>query len=352
MSIARRLNNTHPLVISIKMKLPLLSICCLLVSLSLPSIAEEDNPSYHKQSQNRPSSLRLTSDIQHLSGIETLHVKPTTYQMEFTAQGKALNLQPILALRSRYLNTLTTHSSAMAKYKQTEQNINRQQDLFQHGISSKRSLQEQQAQWQSSKALVEAATFESNAIKDEANLLWGNALSNWIISKNSDALDGFLSHQQKLLQITLPTGKHLPDGLQTIYIDGTGDRRTAQKAQFISVATQTDNSAQGESYYFKTTHKKIIGGMQVTAWIPEQNSQASGVIIPTTALIWHMNQAFVYIKTTQEDFARVMIDNYSISAEGYFIPNALSADEELVIKGAQMLLSEELRGQIPSENDD
>ena len=92
--------------------------------------------------------------------------------------------------------------------------------------------------------------------------------------------------------------------------------------------------------------------MQVTAWIPEQNTQASGVIIPTTALIWHMNQAFVYIKTTQEDFARVMIDNYSISAEGYFIPNALSADEELVIKGAQMLLSEELRGQIPSENDD
>ena len=82
--------------------------------------------------------------------------------------------------------------------------------------------------------------------------------------------------------------------------------------------------------------------MAVTAWLPEQDKQLSGVMMPKSALLWSMDQAFVYIKT-DDTFSRRAIRHYTISNEGYFVSEDLKPDEELVITGAQMLLSEEMR---------
>jgi hypothetical protein len=65
-----------------------------------------------------------------------------------------------------------------------------------------------------------------------------------------------------------------------------------------------------------------------------------------------MDQALVYIKTGEDTFSRRTLAHYSATADGYFIPDALNPGEQVVTLGAQMLLSEELRGQIPKEDDD
>jgi hypothetical protein len=316
------------------------------------AVADDEKPSSEVQNDNGQSVIRLDTKAQKLSGIETLTLKPASHHAEFTAYGKAINLQPLLALRSRYLLTLTDRSGAKAKFKQAEQSINRQQDLYRHGVSSKRNLQEQQAQWQFYKAQADATDFQGKAIIDEALLLWGKELTEWVISSNSDKLGIFLSNQKRLLQITLPTNKHLPDTVQTIYVDASGNRGKAHKAELISVATRTETVAQGESYYFQTGDKNIITGMNVTAWIPEQNEQMTGVIIPKSALIWYMDQALVYLKIAEDSFIRCTLEHYSPMADGYFIADAINPGEQVVTKGAQMLLSEELQGQIPNEDDD
>ncbi len=332
-----------------------LLIACFLVLniLSAPiAVADDEKPSPEIQNNHRQSFIKLEPKAQKLSGIETLTLEPASHHTEFTAYGKAINLQPLLALRSRYLLALTERSGAKAKFKQAEQNINRQQDLYQSGVSSKRNLQEQQAQWQAYKSQSDATDFQGKAIINEALVLWGKELTDWVMSSNSDKLGTFLSGRQRLLQITLPTNKHLPDTISAIYIEASGDRSKAHKAQLISLATRTETVAQGESYYFQTDDKNIITGMNVTAWIPEANEQMTGVIIPKSALIWYMDQAFVYIKTTEDAFSRRILKQYSATADGYFIPDAIKPGEQIVTKGAQMLLSEELRGQIPKEDDD
>jgi hypothetical protein len=335
------------------MKSLLISCFFALNLFSMPlAVADDEKSSSEVQNDNGQSVIRLATKAQKLSGIETFTLKPASHHAEFTAYGKAINLHPLLALRNRYLLALTDSSSAKAKFKQAEQNISRQQDLYRNGVSSKRSLQEQQAQWQSYKAQVNATDFQGKAIINEALLLWGKELTDWVMSNDSDKLAAFLSGRQRLLQITLPANKHLPDTIQTIYIEVSGNRGQAHKAELISVAAQTETVAQGESYYFQTGDKNIITGMNVTAWIPEQNEQMTGVIIPTSALIWYMDQAIVYLKTADETFSRRTIDHYSATADGYFIPDAINPGEQVVTKGAQMLLSEELRGQIPSEDDD
>ena len=314
--------------------------------------AADEKPSSDAQNVYGQAVIKLDAATRKLSGIETLTLKPANHRVEFTAYGKAINIQPLLDLRSRYLLALTERSSAKAKFEAEDQNINRQQDLYSHGVGSKRNLQELQAHWQSSKAQADASYFQGKAIFDEAMLLWGKELTNWAMSRDSKKLGAFLSGRQRLLQITLPANRHLPDSVKTIYIDASGNRGKAQKAELVSVSTRTGTVAQGESYYFQTRNQNIISGMNVTAWIPESNEQITGVVIPKSALIWYMDQAIVYLKTAEDTFSRRTLDHYSASADGYFIPGTIKPGEQVVIKGAQILLSEELRGQIPKEDSD
>ncbi|MDD5578378.1 MAG: hypothetical protein PHY16_03735 [Methylobacter sp.] len=294
--------------------------------------------------------IYLDDKMQSISGIQVTTLQPVNYHAEFTANGRAINIQPLLALRNQYLLALAERRSATAKFNHAEQNIKRQQDLYRHGVTSKHSLQSQQSQWQTDKSQLDAVHFQGQAIVNEVLLNWGKTLAEWVIAPDSHKLDDFLSGRQTLLQITLPVNKYLPEDIRTIYIEPSGFRGSANKASLISAAPQTDISTQGESYFFRTTGTHIRTGMRVAAWIPEGNEDRPGVIIPKSTLIWYLDQAFVYLKTDKEKFSRRNIVHFSATADGYFVGNELKPGDQLVTVGGQMLLSEEIRGQIPDEN--
>jgi len=318
-----------------------------------PVIADDDDKSVANlpDSSAGQGTIFLAAKAQSVSGLQTITLTSVSDHPEFTAHGKAVNIQPLIELRHRYLVALTERSGATARFKQAEQNIKRQQDLYRDGATSKRNLQVQQAQWQTDKAQVDASGVQGKAIMDEARINWGKKLTEWALSTDAEPLNGFLSGQKTLLQITLPVNKQLANEIQTIYVEASGNRSAATKAELISAAPQTDTTAQGESYFFQTDGRRIRTGMRVAAWIPEQGENRSGVVIPKSALVWYMDQAFVYIKTAAEQFSRRTIDQYSATNGGYFVGSGINAGEELVITGGQMLLSEEFRGQIPNEDD-
>ena len=329
----------------------LLIACFLILNTTLGFADDDDQPAAKQSSSAGSATIFLSAAAQTASGLQTITLTPVNHQAEFTAYGKAVNIQPLIELRHRYSLALTERNGATARFKQAEQNIKRQQDLYRDGATSKHNLQVQQAQWQTDKAQVDASGARGKAIADEARLNWGKSLTEWALSSDSDRLNVFLSGKQTLLQITLPVNKQLAGDIQSIYVEASGNRSAAHKAELISAAPQTDTTAQGESYFFQTDGHHARPGMRVAAWIPEQDENQSGVVIPKSALIWHMEQAFVYIKTAEEQFSRRTIDQFSATADGYFVGNGINIGEQLVITGGQMLLSEEFRGQIPDEDD-
>jgi hypothetical protein len=329
-----------------------LVIACFFMLSVTPVIADDDDKPVAKLSGSAgQETIFMTAKAQSLSGLQTITLTAVSDHPEFTAYGKAVNIQPLVDLRHRYLVTLTERSGATARFNQAEQNIKRQQDLYREGATSKHNLQVQHAQWQTDKALVDASGVQGKAIVAEARINWGIKLADWALSSESDPLSDFLSGRKILLHITLPVNKQLTGEIQNIYVEASGNRGAAVKAELISAAPQTDNTAQGESYFFQADANRIRTGMRVAAWIPEQSENRSGVIIPKSALVWYMDQAFVYIKTADEQFSRRTIAHYSATADGYFVGSGITAGEELVVTGGQMLLSEELRGQIPDEDD-
>jgi len=330
-----------------------LLIACFFMLSVAPVIADDDFKPVAELpgSSVGQGSIFLSAKAQSVSGLQTEMLIPVSDHPEFTAYGKAVNIQPLVELRHRYLVALTERSGATARFKQAEQNIKRQQDLYRDGATSKRNVQIQQAQWQTDKAQLDARGVQGKAIIDEARINWGKKLAERALSTDSDPLSGFLSGQKILLQITLPVNKQLASEIQTIYVDATGNRSAATKAELISAAPQTDTTAQGESYFFQADGSRIRPGMRVAAWIPEHGENRFGIVIPKPALVWYLDQAFVYIKTAAEQFSRRTIDSYSATSGGYFVGSGISAGEQLVVTGGQMLLSEELKGQIPDEDD-
>jgi hypothetical protein len=323
-------------------------IACIFMLGTAPAIADDDDKPAANTGQG---AIVLAAKAQSTSGLQTIALTSVSNHPEFIAYGKAVNIQPLMELRHRYLVALTERGGAAARFKQAEQNIRRQQDLYREGVASKHNLQVQQAQWQTDKALFDASGVQGKAIIDEARLTWGKKLTEWALSADDEQLSDFLSGKKTLLHITLPVNKQLTDEVRSIDVEASGSRSAAIKAELISAAPQADATAQGESYFFQADGSRIRTGMRIASWIPEPGESQSGVVIPKSALIWHMDQAFVYIKTAEEQFSRRPIEHYSATAGGYFVGSGLSAGEQLVVTGGQMLLSEEFRGQIPDEDD-
>jgi hypothetical protein len=295
-------------------------------------------------------SVTLDSQTQTQTGLKTVKVASVNRQTEFETFGKVVSIEPLLVLRERYLLAQAELKSATAKLKQTEQNWQRQQALFKNGISAKRSLQELDAQKFADQAAVESSHVRSLALLNEAKLSWGDTLAQWIISPQCDNLKAILTGQRQLVQVTLPPNKLLPDHLQQISVDSAGIRSRAVPAEFIARSAQVDSVAQGENYFFETSNSAMRPGMKINAWIAESESTQPGVFIPESALLWYMDQAYIFIKTAENTFVRRNVSQFVRDKQGYFVSDGLQAGEEIVSEGAQLLLSEELRGQIPDDD--
>jgi hypothetical protein len=72
-----------------------------------------------------------------------------------------------------------------------------------------------------------------------------------------------------------------------------------------------------------------------------------GVVLPRSAVVRHQGQAWVYAQSGDQTFERIPVAlEHGIDA-GWFIDASAAPSGRVVVSGAQALLSEELRSQLP-----
>jgi len=96
----------------------------------------------------------------------------------------------------------------------------------------------------------------------------------------------------------------------------------------------------------------LRAGMRVAARIGMGGAAASGVIVPSAAVVWHAGKAWAYVKDEEDSFARFEVSTADEMEGGWFNTTGFDDDDEVVVSGAQLLLSEELKYQIRNENED
>lgn len=325
----------------------ILLLSCLLFSAVIQA-DDDDAPTKTRPAQTAkpatdPSLIIIDPETQQLAGIVTATVQTTQQQPEAVAFGNIVSLEPLISLRQQYLASLAQHNSARARYSEANANLARTENLHQQDIVSSRRLQEQQALWHGEKAQLDTALYQQQALLGASQMTWGKTLTQWFTDPNSKAAAEFINHQAQLLLITLPATLQLTTPVASVMIDEHGNRQHAVPASLISAAPQIDPVTQGQRYFFKSQARTIPYGSHVTVWVPT-GSASNGVIIPSSAIVRHMGQNFVFIKTAANQFSRRPIPESG--------PSSVQAGEALVVTGAQTLLSQQLKNQIPDEDDD
>ena len=77
-----------------------------------------------------------------------------------------------------------------------------------------------------------------------------------------------------------------------------------------------------------------------------------GVLVPDAAVVWHGGKAWAYVKQGNDRFVRREVSTAQDLPGGWFNAEGFAAGEPVVVSGAQLLLSEELKYQIRNENED
>ena len=89
----------------------------------------------------------------------------------------------------------------------------------------------------------------------------------------------------------------------------------------------------------------LLPGMNVLAYLPI-GPPVQGVMVPAAAVVWWQGKAWVYVQTDPNHFVRRELSTETPVPEGWFVGTGLAAGDSIVVRGAQLLLSEEFRAQI------
>lgn len=346
-----------------------LSLIVLLLAALLPfqaggAVDDDDDPRTPIQAKPQPFSpptpalepqaaggLRLALEQQLSAGIAVQTLQASRQRLEFAAYARVLDIQPLLNLSMRQRALLAEQAVSRSASHMAQKSLERMALLHRQDAASLRSLQQAEAQYAGDAARSSAAEQQLAILRTEALQQWGPVLSGWALAAKSEALERLLSRQEVLVELALPPERSLPAATATVRLARQGDAAHALDGRLISPAPRTGETTQGETWFAVAPAASLRTGMRLDAWIAD-GPELAGVEFPVEAVLWRGGKPWVYVQTGDEYYARRPIPAYHDKGASWFVSNGLQPGERLVVRGAQLLLSEEFRGQIPDEDDD
>ncbi len=116
-------------------------------------------------------------------------------------------------------------------------------------------------------------------------------------------------------------------------------------AKRIAAAASTDPLTGGQTLLFEIESEKLPlqPGMSLTAYLPLPGEPAKGVLIPRSAVIRFAGESYVYVQSGPDKFTRRPVTRAEHDPQGLFVAEGFKPGEPVVVRGAQMMLSQELK---------
>ncbi len=118
---------------------------------------------------------------------------------------------------------------------------------------------------------------------------------------------------------------------------------------FLGPATTTEPLTQGQAFHVlvMTNRAGLRPGAGLSAWLTPGGEPRSGWLVPRTAVVRYGGKAWIYVAADNRTFVRREIAlNHPVEA-GWGITTGLTDQDRVVTVGAQALLSQELKSEIP-----
>lgn len=300
------------------------------------------------------SVVELTPQTQANSGISTSKIQPMTHQGSIKTFGTVLSIDKLLEAKTQYLALTTELNIAKSGTQQLQAQLQRLKTLNEDDKNvSDSAVQEAQALANANQARIQAILSQQSNLKSSVQLMWGEALAELVTSGHTTSdLNRLLTRQNVLVQVSLPATANAPIAGSSIQIASLNERASSVKATYISPAISADISGVGKTYYYSAPAEQLRVGMRVNVVQKNTvNGEQNGVLIPSSAVVWHGGKPWIYVKKQNNQFVRQPISTDTEVDEGWF-NIGIPAGSQVVTSGAQLLLSEEFKYLIKNENED
>lgn len=299
-------------------------------------------PQQAVQTVNGETVVVVAVDAQHASHIEVASVAAATIQAELTAYATVLDLQALFDLHDRLATVRADRKSLHAQAAASQAQYQRSRVLFDDNRNiSEKALQDAQAAMRTDQAKLQSADATQRGLRATLRQQFGNALASAAEEPASSLFQRLLAGHSMIVRVTLPISSNL-SAPAIIAIDSPDGRRIA--ANKLSASPQSDPALQGISYLY-AADALLPSGTHATAHIPTGASSTGGLLIPENAIVWYGGQAWAYVQTAADRFTRRFVPSAATVDQGFIVTSGFQAGDQVVIYGAQLLLSEERRPQ-------
>jgi multidrug efflux system membrane fusion protein len=289
---------------------------------------------------NGVTVVTMDTATQIQNGIRAEPLTSSETPAEITAYGTVLDLQPLIDLRTRYAAGLADADTASAALSASRQEYRRSLALYQDNQNvSLKSYQAALATYRSDQARTQAAALNLQNIQAAMRQQLGATITHWALDSRSPEFSRLLNRQAVLLRITVPPGDGIAAPIR-IKIDANEKRRLP--AQLVSPSPQSDPVIQGSAFIYRAA-APLPSGTRIVAYLPTAKKGTPGMVVPADAIVWYGGQPWAYVQINAEQFARYPVAEQSPMQGGFFVTQGFKADQRVVVSGAQLLLSEELK---------
>lgn len=342
-------------------------------------------------------TVKLSAAAQRNVGIELATPQPATLAGQTELPATVLDAQALAELHGRLQAARHELAAAGAVAAASGAEQQRVQGLYDDDRNaSRRALEAATAQAAADAARQRAAQAALTALRDGARASWGPRIAAWLDVPDGAALQGIFSGRDALLRVTVPANGSLEADaeLQMSMPGSTVPRRL----QPLGAAPAADAPGLGRGLLYRAAGGGLSPGMRLAVRHADGAPQP-GVLVPASAVVWHAGQPWVYVRESDADepaadssaptgaatkarpaqdddddhpakpaagasspassaaalgpgaFQRRAVPHARRQGDRWFLPG-FEEDDPVVVLGAQVLLSEELKYQIRNENDD
>jgi hypothetical protein len=311
------------------------------------------DPGSRVSAQAEENTILLTRLAQKRNGMVTAAVETVLHRESLQAYGVVLHLTALADLRKSYVLAKARVEDTLTKLDVSRKEYERLKILNEdHKNVSDKDLQSGEANWHSAEINLRASQEVLPALEGAVDQQWGEVIAKWVF-EGSPAFYKLIRQEDFLLQITLPSGARISPVPGTVSVQ-TPDGALVP-ALFVSPSPQTDPRIQGISFFYLTPARRtnLLPGMNVAVSMPA-GPQIRGFFIPGSAVVRSQGKAWVYVQKDEERFVRRKVSTETPVKNGYLVMKGFREGDRIVVKGAQLLLSEEFltKAQTGEEDED
>lgn len=293
--------------------------------------------------------IKLSAATQKNSGITTAKLSNSNIATTSSSTGLVLAIDSLIAAKASMLNISSNDQIARIASQNNRVQYQRLKTLNEDDKNvSDKVVQDALALVNADKGMISTNDIQLKNLQLQVKQEWGDLLAQLTqpMVKLTPNLSALLTRKNVLVQVNLPVDAAAPAIGSTLKLSLVNDVNSIT-ATYVAPAIKSD-AIGFKTYYYSAPAEFLRVGMRVN--VSSTINAKAGVVIPNNSVVWYGGKAWVYFKSGQDQFVRKAIETETEINGGWVNAN-IEKNSEVVVSGAQLLLSEEFKSQIKNESE-